>query len=340
MSSLCNYSHPEQQITEGLIRHKTGSLFPYNPEFYELASGLYGPGTLYCWYLLLASVIINWGYHKTDDKGYCRPGVSNDLLAALAYPVFAATDILIHSMRSLGMEYRALAIFCLRMPKVDLTGLAKFNDTQLDLRHIPPNILSLGQHVIDITGPLPVCYTFTSLMLAMILLYFLYFEHGLHLRPTKWAKRLILATCGYVSVMLSIFHLSLGDLGVSIILSMYETELPFLLFMVFCCCLGFVVCFFGSIYLLCVSIIKRDKKGAIYALKAWGCCLCLGVFLPGFMILCVYVNGVPLIPDLGISLFERDQIAALIGGMVTICFTLAHIYRSRKSKKDEVEEGV
>jgi hypothetical protein len=73
MTSICNYSHPELQITEGLTRQTSGILFPYNPEFYKLASELYGPGTIYCWYLLIISVIINWLFHEKDDKGYRRP---------------------------------------------------------------------------------------------------------------------------------------------------------------------------------------------------------------------------------------------------------------------------
>lgn len=46
MTSICNYSHPELQITEGLIRQTSGTLFPYNPEFYKLASGLRAGGHL------------------------------------------------------------------------------------------------------------------------------------------------------------------------------------------------------------------------------------------------------------------------------------------------------
>jgi hypothetical protein len=48
MSALCNYSHPENLITDGLIKHETGDFFPYNPEFYKLSSSLYGPGAIVC----------------------------------------------------------------------------------------------------------------------------------------------------------------------------------------------------------------------------------------------------------------------------------------------------
>jgi hypothetical protein len=193
MTSICNYSHPELQITEGLTRQDSGILFPYNPEFYKLASGLYGPGTIYCWYLLLISVIINWFFHEKDDEGYRRPGVSNDLLAALAYPTFAATDALIHSLRILRIEYRALAIFCLRFPKVELTSFGPFNDTQLDLRlPIPPDIVTLGQHAIDLGGPLPVCYTFMFMLFVLGFVFGGMVDHFC-LEPTTWGKRLACA---------------------------------------------------------------------------------------------------------------------------------------------------
>ena len=55
MTSLCNYSHPSLQLPTNLTRHPTGTLFPYNPEFYTLASGLYGPGSILAWYLLAST---------------------------------------------------------------------------------------------------------------------------------------------------------------------------------------------------------------------------------------------------------------------------------------------
>jgi hypothetical protein len=339
MTSICNYSYPELQITEGLVRQTSGRLFPYNPEFYNLASGLYGPGTIYCWYLLLVSVIINWFFHKKDDEGYRRPGVSNDLLAAFAYPVFAATDALIHALRILRMEYRALAILCLRMPKVELTGLGKFNDTQLDLRlPIPPNIVSLGQHAIDIGGPLPVCYTFMTTVFSLAVLYLAGMKEQFCWIPTKWARRLVCVTYGYVILVLTIFHLSLGDIGISMIIIMYEAILPFLLFLLFVFCTSIPILTLGLVIMFVEVLRERDRKKLVEALKSLGSFLFV-VALAGYMIFCVYVNGVPLTPDVAVSITEKDQIAALLGGIVTLCFTLGHIFRSRiKEEKSEGEE--
>lgn len=46
MASICDYSNPEWQSTDGLVRQPTGYLFPYNPELYKLASGLYSTGAI------------------------------------------------------------------------------------------------------------------------------------------------------------------------------------------------------------------------------------------------------------------------------------------------------
>lgn len=338
MTSICNCSHPELQITEGLTRQTSGILFPYNPEFYKLASGLYGPGTIYCWYLLIISVIINWLFHEKDDKGYRRPGVSNDLLAALAYPTFAATDALIHSLRILRIEYRALAIFCLPFSKVELNGFGTFNHTQLDLRlPVPPEIVTLGQHAIDLGGPLPVCYTFMFMVFMLGFSYFVGMKDQFCWEPTTWGKRLVCATYGYVFLALTIFHFSLGDIGISIFLFMYEAVLPFMLLVLFLFCASVPLSTLGWIVALTESYKERDMKIMLDGLKGFGGCVFLAA-MTGFMIFSVKANVAPLIPDVGVSISDRDQIAALIGGIVTLCFTVAHIIRVH-SKKDEEGEG-
>ena len=270
MTTICNYSHPELQITEGLTRQTSGTLFPYNPEFYKLASGLYGPGTIYCWYLLLISVIINWFFHEKDNTGYRRPGVSNDLLAALAYPTFAATDALIHSLRILRIEYRALAIFCLRNSKGELNGFGTFNHTQLELRlPIPPEIVTLGQHAIDLGAPLPVCYTFMFVVSVLGFCYLAGMRDQFSWDPTTWEKRLACATYGYVMLALTIFHFSLGDIGISMILCKYEAILPLKLLVLF------LFCAFAPISILIVvnGLIESYREGnrekMVNSLRLW-----------------------------------------------------------------------
>ena len=326
MTSICNYSHPELQISEGLVRHNTGSLFPYNPEFYQLASGLYGPGAIYCWELLLLSVILNWSYYPKDDNGCRRPSVSTDLLAVVAYPAFAATDILVHAMKLLGTEYRALALFCLRFPSVELTYMGTFNHTQLDLRNIPPEILSLGQHAIDLTGPLTVCYSATLVFFWLILLFTFDIDEPGLCQTTPWVGRLVNFTYGYTVLVLVIFHLSLDNLGISIILAFYEGMMPVFLILGLGLYVFMAGSFLLSIFCLVLSIWKSDKKNILKSLQFLGYLVILATFTLVPVIIATHLNGITFVPDLGIKLSERDQLAALIGGITTLGFTLSELW--------------
>ncbi|KAF5662540.1 acriflavine sensitivity control acr-2 [Fusarium heterosporum] len=191
--------HPELQVTVGLVRQGAGKLFPYHPEFFDNASGLYGPGATYCWYMLLASVFFNWIFCRADRDGFKRPGLSSDLLGALVYPVFAATDLLVQSVRMQGMGQRALVILCLRFPETDIKIFGPFDDSEIDLSHIPPDVLDLGQHVVDITGPLTICYTAATFLVLLVIL----FCSGLNLfeigdwRPMSLASSIKSRACGH-----------------------------------------------------------------------------------------------------------------------------------------------
>jgi hypothetical protein len=211
MTSLCNYTHPEHQIIDGLVRHETGTLFPYNPEFYDTATGLYGPGAIYCWYMLLASVLMNWFFCYANN---IEPDLSSDLLGALAYPVFAATDLFIQSVRMIGTEHRAVAIYCLAFPKSTGLGSYSFSDTPLDMTDTPPDVLDLGQRVIDILGPCRISWA-AGLFSFSILVAFT--KPGI---PTKRkflsirSPHLILCVAlGYIDLSLIVFYFSIGDLG-------------------------------------------------------------------------------------------------------------------------------
>ena len=94
----------------------------------------------------------------------------------VACPVFAVTDVMVHAMKFLGTEHRALANFCLRYPTVHLDGFGTFKHTQLNLNNIPPDVLYLGQRAVDLTGSLTICYMYVLVFFAPILLYFWFAE--------------------------------------------------------------------------------------------------------------------------------------------------------------------
>ncbi|KAM0347599.1 hypothetical protein ACHAPU_004611 [Fusarium lateritium] len=327
MSSLCNYSHPELQVTEGLVRQGAGKLFPYNVEFYDSASGLYGPGAIYCWYMLLASVLATWAFCRAGRDGFRKPGLSSDLLGALAYPVFAATDLLVQSIRMQGMGQRALAIFCLRYPETDLKILGPFDDAEIDLNHVPPDILDLGQHVINITGPLTICYTAASFLSLLIILFccnFDVFDIGVW-RPIPWARWLIYAVWGYIFLILTIFHLSLGSLGASFFLFLYETMLPVGLTTVYIFAFTLGILLIAAFVRLALAAVAKDST--LLALPS---------------ILTVYSNRLSMTPDLGIRVSERDQLATLIVGVFTLALTLFDIIWNRRdiNGREVVEEEI
>lgn len=339
MSSICNYSHPELQITTNLTRHP-GDLFPYNPDFYSRASGLYGPGAIYCWHLLLASLVINWAFYPKGPDGVQRPGVTNDLLGVLAFPAFAATDGLIQSIKLWGTAHRALAFFCLRYPATDLSGMAKFNHTQLDLNHVPPEILSLGQRIIDLTGPVTVCYTFVAVFVLLVFLMLTDILEKYSWKPTKHAKLLATAGYGYVLAVLVVFHLGLGDLFISLVIALYEALLPFEMFFVFGSSVFVGIAAIGWMLTLIEAVSAGDPKQLLECAKGFGA-VCFGACFPGLMIFFSYANRTRLVPDLAIGVTERDQMATLIVGIVSLCFTFYDVWREWRAemKQDEPVGG-
>ncbi len=50
-------------------------------------------------------------------------------------------------------------------------------------------------------------------------------------------------------------------------------------------------------------------------------------------------SGISLAPDVGVSLGERDQIAALLGGVTTVFFTVGRLVRNFVKERKEEREG-
>ncbi|KAK4034489.1 hypothetical protein C8A01DRAFT_39052 [Parachaetomium inaequale] len=324
MTSICNYSHPELQISDGLERHRAGTLFPYNPEFYERASGLYGPGSIYTWHLLLGSVIIHWFWAPRDDEGYSLPGMSTDLLAVIAYPVFAATDLLVQAIKLVGTEHRALAILCLRHPMLDLADFGTFNHTQLNLTEIPPDILDLGQRVVEITGPLAVCYIFADVSFVITASLVLDYIADIMApwRPSAAAKMYLSGGYAYVFLVLVIFHFSLGDINASVNIAYYEAFQPFLVAFTFAgtlFCGGCVLFTFGRCF---QGFVRRDWAMAREFAGLLVFSVLCAAAIPGSTIALIVLNRTPLVPDLAVTIDERDQLAALTAGVMTLAYTI------------------
>jgi len=320
MASLCNYTHPELQITEGLVRHDTGILFPYNPEFYDTATGLYGPGAIYCWYMLLASVLATWFYGHANGK---RPTLSSDLVGALAYPSFAATDLLIQSIRMIGIKDRAIAISCLVYDSSGAPGEHQFSTEPLDMKNIPPEILDLGQRIIDILGPYRVSWT-AGMFLCLLMLSFIRLDKvpAPKLRNMPPCYLVIFTTFGYVCLCLTFFYFSMGDFGEAYIQVIFEIFHQLIL-MATPILIALVL---ALIPISAVDFISSWKRGEEVAAQAAlknikdGALLTGGFILPSLWM--IFYLEMSNIPDLAIQITERDQLATLIVGIVTLIYTI------------------
>ena len=353
MASLCNYSHPELQNTSGLERHGAGVLFPYNPEFYERSSGLYGPGSIIAWYLLFVSVAINGLGNIARSK---EPGAqqaekttllskSADLVVLVAYPVFAATDLLVQSIRLRGTEHRALVLFCLRNPVVELRGFGgEFPQSPLELAKIPPDVLSLGRRIVDQTGPLSVCYT--SAVLFFVPLVVLCAADAIETSGSDPALSrdalpgiiLLLGGFAYVVLILFVFHCLLGSFWIGFFIFLYEFVGLLLKVMSIGVALVFVAAllrtFFGWYE---ERFIKRNLDKAWEEAKALGGLLIGTAIIPTLFVGLMVFNQAMIIPDSGIAIGERDQLAALIAGIMALLYSTYSVVKEHRKRQRRVE---
>ncbi|KAI6754134.1 hypothetical protein HG530_013310 [Fusarium avenaceum] len=345
MASLCNYSRPDPQIAQGLVHQGAGKLFPYNPEFYDNASGLYGPGAIYCWYMLLVSVVASWSFHQAGHGSLKDLGLSSDLIGGLAYPVFAATDLLVQSIRMRGMDHRAVAILCLRYPKDELDDYGPFDDVEIDLHRIPSDILDFGQHVVDITGPLTICYTATTFLfiLYMFFCYSVDLDGKRDWRPIPAVRWVIYVVYGYILLILTVFHLSLDNRSASFFIFFMETVIPGEIIMGYLSILTTTIILIWSLAMLVWAVVDKDRGQAIEALKNIGCALCLMILLASPPMLLVCLKELSTMPDLGIRVSERDQLATLIVGVFTLSLTLfdiGHHFYQKLNGREVTEESM
>jgi hypothetical protein len=72
-----------------LIRHETLGITASDSR-YMLVKSLYGPGTVWCWFLVTCSVLISWTLNPRQRK---RDRLTNDFIACLTYPCIASAHL-------------------------------------------------------------------------------------------------------------------------------------------------------------------------------------------------------------------------------------------------------
>lgn len=354
MATLCNYTHYELQNTSGLERQGHGVRFPYNPEFYDRASGLYGPGSIIAWNMLFVSLVINVVYQERPDKTPDRPnfwsGMSAELVTFVAYPVFAATELLVRGVKLIGHQDRASALYCLRDQisfKLQGSGNEESPQHPLDLANIPPNILSLGQRIVEMTGPLEVCYSYFPLLAFWVTI------NVFARRPYRSAVTVVLgAGTAYVVLLVFIFHCTLGSFwtGLVLIPSIEGLRLFWRLLAVICIyadtvLAGRAIFFLGDwLWTGCLRLrgdqermaalapVRQNKKPKDNVPEDMANFLC-GVLVFGgvsYLWIGFMRPGSAWVPDLGVALSEPDQLAAVIAASLSLCYTLYGAVRRRR----------
>lgn len=96
----------------------TGDDFPnINSDRYQLVSSIYGPGFVFGWYLLVASVIVNQIF-KEDG----RFRLNTESAAALLYPIFAASHLMLLAFQFPQSKYEYLNSNLLNYVVPTITG--------------------------------------------------------------------------------------------------------------------------------------------------------------------------------------------------------------------------
>lgn len=355
-TTLCNYTHYELQNTSGLERQGQGVLFPYNPEFYDRASGLYGPGTIIAWNMLFVSLFINALLPELPDQRTGRQnywsGMSGELVTFVAYPMFAATDLLVHGIQLFGHENRASDLLCLRIPfeRTPHQGVrdAKYRRNPLDLANIPPDILSLGQRVVELTGPLDV--TYSSFPLAWWIMLALESRAQAKAQAPKRAAATMFmgASMTYVLFLVFIFHCTLGSFSTSVFLIPFTETMRLslkisvvMIVMADLIAAGGAMLFLGyGLWTGCLWLRgDRERTAAMgqgpkdFFSPVVGISVAvMGLFL--WVLNDMWLVGMspnsPWVPDLGVSLSEQDQLAALIAASLSLFYTLYGAVRRRR----------
>ncbi|KAJ1323229.1 hypothetical protein MN608_11375 [Microdochium nivale] len=365
MNTLCEYAHPSLYDTSALERQGVGKMFPYHPAMYERTSDLYGPGSLLAWYLLISSFTLTsvfWpatiiSSASDEQRRWRQPRVTADLLAISLYAIFAATDVLIQAVVTLrGLEDRATIILCLRFPNLKrrpdpLDDVDPSTLPQLPVE-MPQDLLEYGQKIVSITGPLPVCYIALAVAAAWCYGWNEYRparnamsriqSSGVAWEPSAGVVRLVAAMVGYVTVCLTVYHFSLGDVQTSGLLASLELLWPFWVGATCGAMVGVLVVVGIMGWAACSSIAwwrggTASGSAQVRGQKSTDACMLLGFLFSAFgalwtlscLIFVAYsMSDMTLLTDLAKSLTERGQLASLLVGVATTAYSAYDVFRS------------
>lgn len=122
-------------------------------------------------------------------------------------------------------------------------------------------------------------------------------------------------------VMMFIFHCSLGDFTISIGLAASEVMRQLMGVLVFTVTPVSVVGGLGCVIMPAEGLCKVEYAKVWGSIRGLICALFLGFVTP-FLIRVMIEDFMGVVPDLANTVGERDQLAALIAGSMTLTYTI------------------
>jgi hypothetical protein len=334
-----------------------------------LASGFYGPGSLSCWYLVILSAALSW---ILNPQATFRLTV--DVFAAMAYAVLAAADLLLRARRFPVDKAQYLVTNMVHVLQLKPLGPVQAT-TDLSAPHAPDgpastDAIEVFPQVVAIDAALRVADTFICCCAwALVVLLLARFAAKAPWRRVGaatmalffslvWvcAAELVLwiRVCQHASYGVEPWLISLMHHG---LLFVYPLLAVISVFMVGC-----VLYFLGSIVWAWVrNPVAELASLRQYLLRWWkvdvreDCMLALRdvglvlLFVTVPLVLCFICchNTVQLfsrfpvaifLPNIRVSITELDQAAALMGGVLTVLFTVYNIAKSKSVEKQTAEQ--
>ena len=236
----------------------------------------------------------------------------------------------------------------------EVAGDVEYSQHPLDLADIPPDLLSLGQRIVEVTGPLDISYNSLPLLAFWTLLTLA--TPGPKRSAATW---FLGAGTTYVMLLVVIFHCTLESFWFGVFLTPFM-EMVRLLWKA------------TGVILIMVDLIAAGVAILILGLWLGPCCLCLRgdretraaykacspqhekaiCFVVLFLVFIGYYlwlinrqwfdalrSNKSWVPDLGVAVSEQDQLAALIAASMSLCCTLYCTVRRIRTDPPGTEAG-
>lgn len=281
---------------------------------YALASSFYGPGVILGWYMICLSCFIRVLLDTNAHRAGRNIHLSADLVAMLLYPAIAAGHLLFRLVQYPPKDRWRLLIM--------LADLAVSPRTPQDDKYFswvgnaePPTVTAF-QHSVAVEGPLRVLQNFLFVRVFLALAVFTACKSVKPLSPTVWnqgIQRRRKGPAGWLLfaafwwswiVLIVLFILGRGIWVLPPYIVLMSVAQTLLLLWIF-----FIVAGPGYLFpMMCLeALTSREFVLTIIAFSEAAIMVWSAQFLPSAL-------STVIVPDIGASLRDLDQVAAAIGG--------------------------